>query len=93
MSAAIKYIQNSKQDVSVTSFAMNPPDKIKDWFCPKQWVNDTSSSKVIAQFRSCNVRLGNRGPARNGEFYRLCPLCAKSGTVALNNEVNMSWYV
>ena len=85
--AAIKSVKASQQEVCVTSFAMNLPDKTKDWFKPKQWVDDSCKSKVIAQFRACNARLGNRGPARNGEFYKLCPLCAKSGIAALNNEV------
>ena len=85
--AAINSVKASQQEVCVTSFAMNLPDKTKDWFKPKQWVDDSCTSKVIAQFRACNARLGNRGPARNGEFYKLCPLCAKSGIAALNNEV------
>merc|ERR1712240_308310 len=88
-SAAISFVRESQQAVCVTSFAMNLPVKDKAWFQTKLWVSDTSTSKMIAQFRACNARLGNRGPARNGEFYKLCPLCARSGITALNNEVNI----
>ena len=56
----------------------------------QSWLSDTATSKVIAQFRACNLRLGNRGPARNGQFYKLCPLCAQTGVAALNNEVGSS---
>ena len=86
-SAAIKYVHDSQRSVLTTSFAMSKPSQAKDWFKLKDWVNDTSTSKVIAQFRSCNTRLGNRGPARNGEVYKLCPLCSRSGVDVLNNEV------
>lgn len=87
-SAAIKSVTDSLKDVSVSTFAMSLPVKANDWFRPKMWVSDSSISKIIAQFRACNTRLGNRGPARNGEVYKLCPLCEKSGITALNNEVN-----
>ena len=86
-SAAIKYVHDSQNSVSLTTFAMSTPGQAKGWFKLKEWVNDTSTSKVIAQFRACNARLGNRGPARNGEVYKLCPLCSRSGVDALNNEV------
>ena len=91
-SAAIKQVKQSQQEVCVTSFAMNTPAKNKEWFKPKPWVSDSSTSKMIAQFRTCNARLGNRGPARNGESYKLCPLCAKSGINALNNEVRAATF-
>jgi len=87
--AAIKQVKKSQQEVCVTSFAMNTPVRNKEWFKPKPWVNDSSTSKMIAQFRACNVRLGNRGPARDGKSYKLCPLCARSGISALNNEVRI----
>ena len=69
---------------------MNGPvvSSVKDWFSPKPWVNDHGSSKIIAQFRACNIGLGNRGPAADGNFYKLCPLCDKTGLKALNNEVS-----
>ena len=85
--SAISHILASKQQVCSSTFAMNCPEETKDWFKLKLWVGDTATSKIIAQFRSCNSRLGNRGPAKNGEYYKLCPLCAKTGITALNNEV------
>ena len=57
------------------------------WFRHKAWVNDSGFSKIIAEFRACNCALGNRGPTKDGQFFKLCPLCSKKGVIALNNEV------
>ena len=57
------------------------------WFKPKPWVSDSGVSRIISAFRICNSGLGNRGPAKNGQFYKLCPLCSNVGITALNNEV------
>ena len=59
------------------------------WFRPKPWVSDSGISRIISSFRICNSGLGNRGPAKNGMFYKLCPLCSKIGIMALNNEVTL----
>ena len=86
--AAISSVFREQKLTCITTFAMNGPDNHPQWFSPKPWVNDSATSRIIAQFRACNSRLGNRGPARNGEFYKLCPLCSKIGIMALNNEVS-----
>ena len=70
-----------------TTFPLCPQDKMKSWFKPKPWISDSVFSKTIASYRVCNIGLGNRGPAKDGKFYKLCPLCAKCNKVALNNEV------
>ena len=85
--AAISAVYKEQKQTCVTTFAMNGPENHHKWFSPKRWVNDSATSRIIAQFRACNSQLGNRGPARNGEFYKLCPLCSKLGINALNNEV------
>ena len=86
--AAVISILDAQRLTCVTTFAMNGPEHSQKWFRPKTWVNDSCTSKIIAQFRACNSNLGNRGPAKDGQFYKLCPLCSKTGTVALNNEVS-----
>ena len=86
--AAVSDILSQQKISSTTTFAMNSPGTDKAWFKPKPWVSDTGSSKIFAQFRSCNSGLGNRGPAKNGKFYKLCPLCEPIGHTALNNEVS-----
>ena len=90
--ASIQDILTQKSSCYTTTFAMNPPgDASKSsWFKPKSWVTDSPCSKVISQFRACNVGLGNRAPTKNGEFFKLCPLCTKQGNVAINNEVKKS---
>ena len=88
--AAISDIKYQQRISSTTTFAMNTSEADKTWFKPKPWVSDTGSSKIFAQFRSCNSGLGNRGPAKNGKFYKLCPLCELSGHTALNNEVSQN---
>ena len=85
--AATTWVLSEQKQTCVTTFAMNGPDQYKNWFKPKGWVNDSSTSRLIARFRACNTQLGNRGPARNGQYYKLCPLCSKAGIAALNNEV------
>ena len=80
----------SKQKlVSSSTFAMSFPGSspTSRWFRPAPWVSDSSLSQIISCFRSCNSGIGNRGPAKNGVQYKLCPLCLKIGVRALNNEV------
>ena len=74
---------------STSTFAMNTAtlSATNMWFKPKAWVNDSVFSKIIAQFRGCNLGLGNRGPTKDGRFFKLCPLCSKKGRDSLNNEV------
>ena len=80
----------SQQRLTVTStFAMSPPGSstANPWFRPKPWVTDSCLSQLFSQFRSCNAGFGNRGPAKDGHIYKLCPLCALHGLKSLNNEV------
>ena len=86
-STAISCIRAEQRKTCVTTFAMNCPVPSSRWFKPKPWVNDSCSSKIIAQYRACNTGLGNRGPAKDGNTYKLCPLCARNGITILNNEV------
>ena len=90
--AAVQHIISQQNSHSTTTFAMNRPDPVygSKWFKPKQWVSDSSQSKIIARFRACDASLGNRGPTKDGQFFFLCPrpLCAKDGKDALNNEIN-----
>ena len=87
--AAIEDVLDQQRSTCITTFAMNGPGSSSgnDWFKPKSWVTDSGLSKIIAQFRSCNSGLGNRGPTKDGQFFKLCPLCAKDKITALNNEV------
>lgn len=87
--AAIASVLQEQKSTYLTTFAMNGPESSSNhrWFKPKAWVNDSGSSKIFAQFRACNTGLGNRGPAADGQFHKLCPLCIKNGVKALNNEV------
>ena len=89
-SAAISSIMSQQNLTRISTFAMNPPGdtSIHQWFRPKQWVSDSGFSQIFSQFRSCNAGLGNRAPAKNGQYYKLCPLCEREGRTALNNEVN-----
>lgn len=88
--AAISDVLSQQRNYPST-FAMNSPGSLssKGWFRPKQWVSDSGFSQIYSQFRSCNAGLGNRGPAKNGQFYKLCPLCEKNGLRAINNEVSI----
>ena len=73
-----------------TTFAMSIPgsSSMTPWFKPKKWVSDCGISKIFAQFRCSNAGFGNRASASDGKRYKLCPLCLKDGSQALNNEVN-----
>ena len=89
-SNSISNILDQQRATSTTTFAMldaRPTCTKHPWFKPKTWVSDSGFSKIISSFRVCNTGIGNRGPAKNGQFYKLCPLCSTVGTVALNNEV------
>ena len=89
--ASIRSVLDQRKATGISCFSMNPPQcsKNQSWFKPKTWVSDSSTSKIIAIFRTCNAGLGNRVPASDGKQYKLCPLCAKRGNNALNNEVHM----
>ena len=85
-------IIDQQRATSTTAFAMlspatGPYRSRNPWFRPKAWISDSGFSRILSSFRVCNSGLGNRGPARNGMFYKLCQLCAETGLVALNNEV------
>ena len=89
--AAVQDVVTQQQEHSTTTFAMDLPDAVHGtkWFKPKPWVSDSSRSKVISRFRVCNAGLGNRGPTKDGQYFSLCPLCAKEGKQVLNNEVRV----
>ena len=81
-------ILDQQRKTSYTTFALRDRDSIQHpWFQPKPWITDGIASRTIASFRVLNVQLGNRGPAINGQFYKLCPLCREKNIIALNNEV------
>ena len=91
-SNSITNILDQQRTTSTTTFAMldaGPTCSKHPWFKPKAWVSDSGFSRIISSFRVCNTGIGNRGPAKNGRFYKLCPLCSSAGTVALNNEVKI----
>ena len=85
---AIQDILKNKRDTCTTSFALNCPGIISKtrWFRPKPWVNDSSFTKIFSEFRTCNIGMGNRGPTKDGRFYKLCPLCSTEEQPCLNNE-------
>ena len=87
--SAINSVLDQNKTTCTSTFAMNSPSPhtSKSWFRTKSWVTDSGISKIISQFRVCNSGLGNRIPAKNGQFYKLCPLCIKNSVTALNNEV------
>lgn len=87
--AAIVSILDKQRATCVTTFAMNGPglSPSNRWFRPKAWVNDSGFSKIISEFRACNSGLGNRGPTKSGQFFKLCPLCSRTNLRAINNEV------
>ena len=86
---AIEDILEKKLDTSTTAFPLSCPGFTKGsrWFRPKPWVNDSGFSKKFSEFRTCNAGLGNRGPTKDGQFFKLCPLCSNDGIVSINNEV------
>ena len=88
MHYAIKDIKKNKLDTCTTSFALNYPGTIPSnrWFRPKPWVNDSSFTKIFSEFRTCNTGMGNRGPTKDGRFFKLCPLCSTEDQPYLNNE-------
>lgn len=90
--AAILDVVAKQKQVCTSTFAMDFPSSTPSsrWFRPRAWISDSGLSQVLSQFRSCNAGLGNRGPARNGMRYKLCPLCEKLNQKALNNEVDFT---
>ena len=86
---AIKDVHDRQHATSSTSFPLNCPGTMpaNRWFSPKPWINDSGFTKIFAEFRSCNARLGNRGPTKDGRFFKLCPLCSTDSAPQLNNEV------
>ena len=88
--AAIIDVLKQQRSTGTTTFAMNGPalSSSHQWFKPKKWVSDSCCSQIFSQFRSCNSGLGNRIPAKDGKFYKLCPPCANLGIKSLNNEVS-----
>ena len=87
--AAINSALQLQHQTVKTTFAMNAYSLGNAWFHPKPWVSDSGLSKIFAEFRVCNTGLGNRGPTRDGRFFKLCPLCQRDNIVVLNNEVHM----
>ena len=89
--AAVVSVLKEQQALCVSMFAMNGPSVCSKtpWFRPKRWVCDSPFSQIFAQFRACNAGLGNRGPTKDGNFFKLCPLCKNKGILALNNEVTL----
>ena len=87
--AAIVSVLDDQRATCISTFAMNcpGPSRSNRWFRAKAWVNDSGFSKIISEFRACNSGLGNRGPTKDGQFFKLCPLCSRVGQTALNNEV------
>ena len=87
--AAIVNVLDQQRVSCTTTFAMNPPEtqSKNKWFKPKGWVTDSCRTKIVSQFRACNASLGNRGPTKDGRFFKLCPLCAEISIDAINNEV------
>ena len=87
--AAIAGVLRDQREHSTSTFSMSPPGPSSKvaWFKPKGWVSDSCRTQVLSMFRACNASLGNRGPTKDGQFFKLCPLCAKQGIQALNNEV------
>ena len=94
LKAAIDDVVKERMTNSTSSFPMNFPNITQRsvFFKPKWWVNDSGFCKIFAEFRSCNASLGNRGPTKDGRFFKLCPLCSKQGITAINNEVSTQIY-
>ena len=88
--AAIAGVLHDQREHSTSPFSMSPPEPSRKvtWFKPKGWVSDSCRTKILSMFRACNASLGNRGPAKDDQFYKLCPLCAEQGIQALNDEVS-----
>ena len=88
--AAVIDVLHQQKKCSITTFPMVPSQSVSTsaWFKPKPWVTDSCRTKILSIFRACNASLGNRGPTKDGRFFKLCPLCEDHGIAALNNEVN-----
>ena len=86
---AIKHVYDAQRAASTTAFPLSCPGTtpVNRWFRPKPWVSDSCFSKIFAEFRTCNSGLGNRGPTKDGRFFKLCPLCSDTDGPHLNNEV------
>ena len=87
--AAVTNVLSQQRVINASTFAMSKPNPggRYQWFKTKSWVNDSERCKIYNEFRSCNSGLGNRGPTKNGHFFKMCPLCQKRGIIAINNEV------
>ena len=79
--AAIDFVISEKSLVETSTFSMNHPyaSDVESWFRPKPWVGDSGVSQVFAQFRTCNIGLGNRALLADGRKFKLCPLCLQRG--------------
>ena len=89
--AAVISVLDEQREHSTTMFAMSPPEPhAHPWFKLKPWVTDSCRTKLFSEFRACNTGLGNRGPTKDGRFFKLCPLCSEVGVDNINNEVNIS---
>ena len=86
---AIKHVYDAQRAASTTAFPLSCPGTtpVNRWFRPKPWVSDSCFTKIFAEFRTCNSGLGNRGPTKDGRFFKLCPLCSVHDDPQLNNEV------
>jgi hypothetical protein len=80
---ATQYVLSERQNYCISTFSMSPPSSKQSWFKMKPWVNDSPLSKIFAEFRSCNTRLGNRGNTIDGRSFKLCTLCEK-GDYSIN---------
>ena len=91
--AAVIDVLHQQKKCSITTFPMVPSQSTSPfpWFKPKPWVTDSCRTKILSIFRACNASLGNRGPTKDGRFFKLCPLCESIGVVALNNEVGYTF--
>ena len=76
---AVSSVISERKKYSVSSFAMSLPSTKQKWFQLKPWVTDSPLSKIFAEFRACNIGIGNRGYTKDGRSFKLCPLCEKEG--------------
>ena len=89
--AAIEDVLSQLKRSNTSMFATSTPGRCSryQWFRAKTWVNDTASSKLYNEFRTCNTRMGNRGPTKDGRLFKLCPLCKEKGHDFPNNEIHL----
>ena len=87
---AVTTIRDIQEQVRKTTFPLKTPTcfKMKHTFRMKSWVSDSGVSKIFSQFRVLNTGLGNRGPASDGQHYKQCILCDRTGLIYPNNEVD-----